>query len=270
MSYFVCPVCKNELNISGKSYICSNKHCFDIAKKGYVNLLTGSAQGRHGDDKLMVEARTAFLDKGFYNPLSDSICKLICKYLESDSVIVDAGCGEGKYTCDVLNSLKAAGKNCSVIGLDISKDAVSASARRSKEIILAVASTAEMPLNGSSVDMILNIFSPFIPVEFSRVLKKGGKLLRVVPLERHLWELKELVYDNPYENEIGSFDEEGFKIVEKRDIKYRVTFRDSEIMDVFRMTPYYYKTGRDDQKKAEEARILETQLEFGIILYEKI
>ena len=64
---FICPVCKNELNKTGKSFICSNGHCFDMAKSGYVNLLLKSTGGNHGDNKLMVSARRDFLDKGYYD-----------------------------------------------------------------------------------------------------------------------------------------------------------------------------------------------------------
>lgn len=60
-----CPVCGGGLmhSADGKSLICINRHCFDIARKGYVNLLM-RAGGRHGDDKTMLEARRDFFIKG--------------------------------------------------------------------------------------------------------------------------------------------------------------------------------------------------------------
>ena len=68
-----CPVCGGSLmhSADGKSLICINKHCFDIARKGYVNLLM-RAGGRHGDDKTMLEARRDFLSRGHYLPIAEA------------------------------------------------------------------------------------------------------------------------------------------------------------------------------------------------------
>ena len=41
MINLICPVCKQQLNKENKSYKCDSNHCFDMAKEGYVNLLTG-------------------------------------------------------------------------------------------------------------------------------------------------------------------------------------------------------------------------------------
>ena len=83
---FICPVCKNELNKAGKSFICSNGHCFDMAKSGYVNLLLKSTGGNHGDNKLMVSARRDFRQDDFMfranliaNPFMSNDPKL-CRY----------------------------------------------------------------------------------------------------------------------------------------------------------------------------------------------
>ena len=71
MPELMCPVCGQPLILEGKTYRCETGHCFDCAKSGYVNLLPPAPSGkRHGDDKLMVKARTDFLDKGYYDPLS--------------------------------------------------------------------------------------------------------------------------------------------------------------------------------------------------------
>ena len=38
----ICPVCGKPLKKTEKSFICEKGHVFDIAKEGYVNLLTGN------------------------------------------------------------------------------------------------------------------------------------------------------------------------------------------------------------------------------------
>ncbi len=271
MAELICPICSGEMRQEEKRYICTQGHCFDRAKSGYVNLLPPTASTkRHGDDKLMVRARTEFLNKGFYDKLADDVAACIAARMPQEACVLDAGCGEGMYTAKIYDALLASGKQPQVIGIDISKEALIAAAKRSKNLILASASTAKLPVADESLDCVANIFSPFLPEEFRRVLKKSGLLVRVVPLERHLWELKQLVYDTPYLNPPLEEAAAGFTLTEKKSLRYEITLHGSEIMDLFRMTPYYYKTGKADQQKAEQTDCLTTTLDFGIWLYEKI
>ena len=103
MSIFICPVCGEKLDISGKSYICPNRHTFDMAKSGYVNLLpTNNSGSVHGDNKLMLRARREFLEKGYYKPLCDAVCKVVSNYCCEKSVILDVG-WEYRPHCSTLN-----------------------------------------------------------------------------------------------------------------------------------------------------------------------
>lgn len=271
MPELMCPVCGQPLTLEGKTYRCEKGHCFDCAKSGYVNLLPPAPGGkRHGDDKLMVKARTDFLDKGYYDPLARAVACCVEDCHVNHLHIVDAGCGEGKYTVDVLNHLAACGKTADIVGIDISKEALICAARRSKELKLCVASTAHMPLADGCADVVLNIFSPMMAGEFARVLKPAGRLICVVPLEKHLWELKRLIYDTPYENPAPTVELNRFTLIERQDLRYEIELDSGEnIANLFKMTPYYYKTGAEDQKKAETASHLKTAVEFGVLVYGK-
>lgn len=271
MPELMCPVCGQTLILTGKTYRCEKGHCFDCAKSGYVNLLPPAPGGkRHGDDKLMVKARTDFLDKGYYDPLARAVARCAADCEGKHLHIVDAGCGEGKYTVDVLNCLTEQGKTADIVGIDISKEALICAAHRSKALKLCVASTAHMPLADECADVVLNIFSPFMAGEFARVLKPDGRLICVVPLEKHLWELKRLIYDTPYENPAPSEETAGFRLIRRQDIRYEIELNCSDdIVNLFKMTPYYYKTGAADQQKAECAEHLKTTIEFGIFVYQK-
>ena len=146
MLNFCCPVCKEELKLDGRTYRCINNHCFDCAKQGYVNLLQSnkSKSKRHGDDKLMIEARTEFLNTDSYKPLCDLMCELLQKYIPQNACVLDAGCGDCYYTGKIEKAL--ADKNASIAGIDISKFALIAAAKRSKRINLAVASVFSLPV----------------------------------------------------------------------------------------------------------------------------
>ncbi len=266
-----CPVCKNPLIKQDKTYKCFNNHCFDIARQGYVNLLQSnkSKQKRHGDDKLMIKARGDFLKKGYYKPLRDSLCTLADKYTQDSPGIIDAGCGDCYYTLAVLDYLKA--KQPRIIGVDISKDALIAS--RLKEIqgiTGAVASVFAMPVCSESCDLVLNVFSPFAPEEYRRILKDGGCLIRVVPMENHLIELKEKIYDVPYKNPPEDLVIPGFILLENKNIVYSADISSGEdLQNLFKMTPYYYKTSAFDQKKLDSVKHLAVTCEFSVSVYKK-
>lgn len=265
---FSCPVCGEFLLKENKSYKCSNNHCFDIAKQGYVNLLQSqqSKLKRHGDDKLMIKSRTDFLNKGYYTPFLNAICNALTKNTGINAKILDAGCGDCYYTAEIEKALLD--KSAEIIGVDISKDALIAASKRSKSIKLAVASVFSLPVADKSCDAVLNIFSPFAPDEYKRVLKQNGILIRAVPLENHLFELKSSIYDKPYKNPTEDINMEGFQIISNQSVKYKISVDNNEDLEnLFRMTPYYYKTSESDQKKLESINKLDISCEFSVITY---
>ena len=267
MSNFICPVCKSEISLFERTYKCPNNHCFDLSKDGYVNLLMSqqSSLKRHGDDKLMVKARRDFLEKGFYNDLRKSLCETLKDALPDDSTIVDVGCGEGYYTSEISKV-----NNFEIFGIDISKDALKYAAKSVKNSSFAVASAFSLPFAENSADCVLSVFAPSAYEEFYRVLKSDGKLIKAIPLEEHLWELKCALYKEPYKNKPEKRNDELFKLVSQKEIKYKINLTEKEdIGNLFKMTPYYYKTGREDAERLLSLPSLETTVHFGIEIYEK-
>ena len=268
MADFTCPVCKCPLADEGKLYRCKNNHCFDKSKYGYVNLLrsNSSSEKRHGDDRLMVRARRDFLSKGYYSFLLDELCEAIEKYAPENPFMIDAGCGECYYSQGILGRFPG----MTAAGADISKSALEFAGKRGVKFPLCVASVFDMPFGDECADVILNCFAPDSPEEYSRILKPGGILIKVVPLENHLFSLKQAIYESPYPNEKPRESLEGFKTEEFRRIEREIKIDGGEdIMNLFRMTPYYYKTGREDQAKAERLETLVTSAAFGIIIFKK-
>lgn len=269
MSILICPVCGNDLNISGNSYICRKNHCFDIAKSGYVNLLLSNHIGKtvHGDNKLMVQARRVFLEKGYYSPLRDELCAMVVRNF-SGGVILDAGCGEGYYTSAIYECLHQADATPEMYGIDISKIAVEMAAKRKKEIVYSTASVFHIPVHDSSCDMAVTLFAPYCGEEFRRVLVPGGTLIMAIPSENHLWEMKRAIYDIPYKNQVKPYDLEGFRLAEKKRITYKTALLSREdIQSLFTMTPYYYRTAVGQKERLKQFDRLETTMDFELLAY---
>lgn len=268
-----CPVCGLGLEREGRSLRCGGGHCYDIAKQNYVNLLMSnkSSDKRHGDDKLMVRSRQDFLEKNYYLFLREEMCRLAAEYCPERVDMLDAGCGEGWYTCALKAALESSGKACSAVGVDISKNALMFAGRREPGIDWAVASVSSLPVADESCDLLVSVFAPNDDGEFRRVLRPGGLLMKVMPTEGHLLGLKKAVYDKPYVNPPAVYEPEGFEPVCRRELSRMIHLGSGEdIRNLFMMTPYYYKTGREDQAKLAKLESLDTGAEFALVLLRRI
>jgi len=271
VSGYICPVCRGKFEKREKNLICENGHNFDISKQGYVNLLLSKGQGNHGDNKEMVRARKNFLEKGYYEKLRNDLSQLCEKYVASSATVLDAGCGECWYTAEVYERLKKSGKAVKFLAVDISKDALSYGAKRNKEIECAVASVFNLPIEDEGCDCLISVFSPYCENEYKRVLKKGGIFIMTIPGEEHLIDLKNLIYDEPYENEVKDYELDGFEFVESKTTDYTVHIDNNEdVNNLFMMTPYYYKTGVKEQSRVKLCEKIDTRVSFQTLVYKKI
>ena len=267
----ICPKCGGKLDFDGNSYRCEKRHTYDRARSGYVNFLMPDQMNSKlpGDNKLMVNARKSFLSKGYYSKLMEKFCGAVKKYAPENAVILDAGCGEGYYTVNMAKAVPDA----FIMGTDISKTAVDAAAKRGKadnasNLLFSVSSVFHLPVESSSCNMLTTLFAPYCAEEFLRVLRPDGVMIMVIPSERHLIQLKEAVYDEPYLNEVKDFELEGFTLEEHINVADKIKLDSTEdILNLFSMTPYYYKTGEDGHKKLSALSSLETEIGFEILIY---
>lgn len=262
----LCPVCKEKLNIRNKSYVCDNLHCFDIAKEGYVNLLRANKSGENiGDNRDMAVSRRNFLSKGYYSVLAEKICEIVGEYSDGGTLL-DICCGEGYYSSCFSENMK----NHSVVGFDISKEMIKLAAKRKSEAEFFVANMTDIPLADESADVITHLFATFCAVEFNRILKKNGVLLSVVSGERHLYSLKEVLYEHPYLNDEAEPEATGFYLTDK--IKTGTTIKldnNEDIFSLLKMTPYYYHTPSAGLERLSQMKELETEIDFSIFVYKK-
>lgn len=214
---FRCPICKRKLKMVGNSLLCSNKHCFDISKLGYVNFALNQKQSKHYS-RTSFESRMDILEKGYYSHILTEITHILSK-LENITTILDVGCGEGYYSRKIKELFQA-----DIVAFDISKDAISLASKRdgSKSIKWFVGDLENMPIRDHSVDCILDIFTPANYLEFNRVLTDSGYIVKVIPGNKHLMEFrniaKEHLKNQEYSNEnvINLFKKQYSVIYQKR------------------------------------------------------
>ena len=266
MFYFICPVCGKNLVCAGKACRCENNHSFDISKEGHINLLLGSRSCDNvGDSAEMAVSRRSFLSKGYFDTLSDELVKIASTHGDVKTVL-DICCGEGHYSSFFKNAVP----NADVLGFDLSREMVKRAAKQNKNVGYAVANMTSIPVADNSTDFAFHLFAPFYESEFNRILSDNGILVSVIAGEKHLVELKNLLYDKPYLNEIKDPSCGKMTLVRDYDVSDTMHIGSSDdIKSLFMMTPYFYHTPSDAKEKLFAENELDVTLSFHIFIYQK-
>ena len=261
-SPLVCPVCGQRLAACGQTLRCENRHSFDLAKEGYVNLLLShKAADTMGDSKQAARFRRDFLNRGYYAPLRNALMR---KLDGQGGRLLDFCCGEGYYT-SALGALPG----LDVWGFDLAREMIRLAAKRGNARYF-VANLAHIPVGDGSFDFATLLFAPFQEAELVRVLTPGGRLYLVVPGRRHLYGLKQAVYDRPYENDEALPQTRTLRLVGRERIDTEICLQgQADIQAVFRMTPYFYRTAPTDRKKLDALESLDTEISFVLAAYER-
>ena len=197
-SVLVCPVCGGGLGLTaaGRSLACSAGHSFDIARQGYVNLYRGKPVNEYSKESF--RQRQQILEKGMYAHILEEICSFLQAVCGAGRprLLLDAGCGEGYYTREIAARLGGCGLD--FYGVDLSRDSVLLAASTANQaggaasaIKWLVADIGHLPVRDGSVDFLLDIFTSAIYEEFQRILSPEGYLIKVIPGEGHVKELRE-------------------------------------------------------------------------------
>mgnify|MGYP002700075074 CR=1 FL=1 len=286
-SILLCPVCKESLqaNESNKSLSCVNNHSFDRARQGYLNLLLAHKKKSKnpGDSQEMVIARQAFLNSDFYRPISDSLNQIIVEAAlkldlsESKQAlqVLDIGCGEGYYSQRIHNSLSDHQIDHKLHGLDISKDAVIAAAKRAKidgdkSSEWLVASAIDIPLQAHSIDIATCLFTRLMPESYHKVIKQDGFFICVNTGEKHLIELREKLYDKITKVEFDPIKNMGddFELVDQQQVSYQNTLSSQQqIQDLLLMTPHNWRTKAENKESLSSLEELTVTIDAQIHVF---
>ncbi|MFD9545952.1 putative RNA methyltransferase [Nocardia salmonicida] len=177
-----CPECGDALQPHDRALRCGTGHSFDIARQGYVGLLTGASTKMTGDTADMLDARAAFQGAGHFAPIAAAIVRA----LDTDGTVLEIGAGTGYYLAEVLDTHPGT----LGIALDVAKPAARRAARAHSRMGSVLADAWRgLPVRDDVVSGVLSVFAPRNPAEVARVLIPGGRFVVVTPTARHLGEL---------------------------------------------------------------------------------
>ncbi len=285
----ICPICASPFNTDGKSLICDGErhHLFDFSSSGYVNLLSPgrNRNSKSGDDAEMISARRRFLSAGYYDAISEAVGSVILSDLttkcKEGAFHIDSGSGEGYHTLNIAETVANGGKDILSVGFDASKKGASAGAVNARlkgihnpfltvgqsapKVFFAAGNIFSLPVKSHSADYVTSLFAPIAAKENKRVLKDDGLLIVAASGAHHLFELRELLYDSVILPSGNVKCPEGFTKAGEQTLKYHVKLKNnSEIQDLFKMTPFYYRTSLADKAKLQS--ILELEITVEVLI----
>lgn len=271
---WACPICRQPLFEREGGVACAANHQFDRAKQGYLPLLPAHHRrsASPGDDKAMLEGRRRFLQAGFYQPLADLLAEKVVQLAGALNplTLLDSGCGEGYYLGKIIAEAQSSETGMQPYGFDISKDAAKLSAKSVPEASIAVASSFQLPIVDLSVDVLLRVFSPGSVEEVARVLKAEGEFWRVVPGPRHLFELKQALYDDVRLHELPE-SPEGFVLLESLPLSFVMSLTSAEsIEQLLQMTPFVWHGSEQGKAQLRKSHELNVTADFVLQRYRKV
>ena len=263
-SAFACPICQENLNLIETSLKCSNRHSFDLAKFGYVNLAPQIKQSANYD-KENFQNRQQILESGFYQAILKGISDILATK-PSAKTVLDIGCGEGFYS----RKLQESHSDKTFYAFDISKDSVQIAAKSETNwaVNWFVGDLARLPIKDASMDILLDIFSPANYGEFRRVLSQNGILIKVIPTENHLKEIRQVVQKQLTKKDYSNQDikehfQEHFSIQSSQIASLTKPITAEQRQALLSMTPLLFHV---DQSKIDWSQLTEITIEAEILV----
>lgn len=264
---FWCPLCGTSMSLeNNKSMVCEKKHTFDFARTGYLNVIPNYRRAKY--TKELFEHRRHILEAEFYQPLVECLVELVLKHSSniSSPFILDAGCGEGFYARKITESLQ-----CEMFAMDIMKEAIMLASKSSRSIRWLVADLYNIPLQPNSMDIILNIFAPANYDEFSRIMKEEGVLIKVIPAQGYLQELRDCAQaqlrNKEYSNlAVVQLFEEQLQCMERKQLLYTLPVDRQQVYSFAKMTPMLFNV---DLKELNLETIRQITIELEILVGKK-
>ena len=272
---FSCPLCGGKMHIKNdKSIVCTKNHCFDLSKRGYVNLLMSRVKTEY--DRDMLKSRNLIVKSGLFRPMTQTLSSLILENAPKAAAggirILDTGCGEGSHLAQIIDNISGSTDMKIIgVGIDISREGIQIASRDYPGIAWCVADLTGIPFTDGSFNGVLNILSPANYSEFRRLLTDDGVLVKVVPGSGYLAELREFFYRSTEKEEYSNkrvieHFQKNFNITGTHRILYNMPVDKENLKHLIRMTPLSWGAADERIKEALKTGIPGITVDLTVIL----
>ncbi|MBO0437606.1 methyltransferase domain-containing protein [Vagococcus fluvialis] len=270
LELFLCPKCQSKFKeVRGNTMICLSNHQYDLSKKGTIHFPNHHLTSDY--DKEMLLSRRKMIQNGLYQKLEERLTSYI-KEVGEELTVVDMGCGEGSF----VNRLSQQLSDTTVwTGFDLSKDGVQLASDFSSDAFFFIGDVTQMPFQNESIDVLLNIFSPSHYEEMSRVLKKTGLIIKVIPESGYLKEMREIFYQDNVEKQNYSNENvyEKFKkdvqLISEERVTYQFPVVHKDYEDILKMSPIHWGATSEAKEYAKEHPFKQLTIDVKILIGKK-
>jgi len=268
-----CPICKTRMQVIHlRSLVCASGHCYDIARQGYINLLSRGSATKYG--KKIFEHRRAIGNSGFFDPLHAAVSEIAINRLPRDELasLLDAGCGEGSHMANIQHDIMQTRTHpLLAVGIDIAKEGIGFASAAYANAAWCVADIANCPFADQQFAIILNILSPANYSEFRRLLTDDGVVIKVIPEQDYLRELREILYQGSAKQAYSNAHtqrhfREYFTVAAVERLRYRVDLSESLIMPLLGMTPLSWGASEDRVNQVRESKLKQVTMDCTIMV----
>ncbi len=273
---FRCPLCSQPMRmVTCKSLLCTNQHCYDLSRHGYIHLSSRAYKTKY--DKLLFASRRRMYNSGFFDPLNEAITNHMVEFMKPlldqnrQLYLLDAGCGEGSHLSHIQDKLIQKGiRELTSVGMDLSKEGIAAASKKYPQPLWCVADLAHCPFANQQFDGILNILSPSNYAEFTRVLAEDGCILKVVPEQYYLQELRygyELNKNKPAysnDNTLSRFKEH-FQLLNVERVTYCFPLHADLMEPLIHMTPLTWGATEADWHRVQKMNLTHITVDLLIL-----
>ena len=265
---FRCPYC-HEAMVSSENHsvVCGKGHRFNISKKGTLHLMKQNANTDY--DATLFRHRYELAQSGFFEPLLEALLPYLSG--NEEKFIVDIGCGEGSHLSWISKYVQAP-----LCGMDIAKEGIhQASVHFGNQALFFLGDLANLPFSDESCGTLLNILTPSNYQEFMRVLAPGGTLIKVIPGNDYLAQLRQQLYrSNPEKQTYSNADilervQSECPQVTFEEVQYTVNLTDATYRHLLEMTPLYWGATPEDKSYSNEHPLATVTVHYIIAVVKK-
>lgn len=218
-----------------------------------------------------VQARSDFLNKGFYSKVYDELNKLILKNNNKFNIL-DSGCGTGYCDNRLFEYLKKNNINPNISGFDISQASVDFAKKQYPHINFFQSDVNDIKkISNNSKDIILALLTPKNYKEYNRILKDDGKLYIIkYDVKEHFKEILEYVGAKREKKATVTkiLDENDFKILSRKEVKYQIKLDNESLRNIIKTIPEHLTF---DKIKVEELnKMKELNLTLSFVINEAV
>ena len=220
-------------------------------------------------DATLFQHRYELAQSGFFEPLLEALLPYLSE--NEEKFIVDIGCGEGSHVSWLSKFVQAP-----LCGMDIAKEGIhQASVHFGNQALFFLGDLANLPFADESCGALLNILTPSNYQEFMRVLAPGGTLVKVIPGNDYLAELRQQLYrSNPEKQTYSNADilervQSECPQVTFEEVRYTVNLTDATYRHLLEMTPLYWGATPEDKAYSNEHPLATVTVHYIIAVVKK-